>query len=384
MKIIFRLFILVLALGSGVVFAFANFSESARVIRADKANYDLMVERQNGELWILQHNPLCSSMSTEFPVSLIVDAGKITQLKVNSNEICKVYKAFQFNGEATMAARILSDNELRPESQAELVWSGKRYRVDYGKGCLEIRDLVGKKVYLTMPSQKLEGGTLQLPSNRGQCLIQKATEIGVEESKPVDTPSKLDGVEFQAQNNQVYFYWKPVAGDKPLYLISYSRYKLNTNLYPWNAMPGLKVTKSNSYTMGQLANGKSYYFYLAALSKDNVPGPWTELVAKPVGSGGLKNNPDLDSFEVKVAEEKEGFRVTWPAKATVRKFRLSLYVAGKLVSSDLVKDTVLEYVVPKKPEYKGKGLRFTVRSMNKAAYDPSYFDGVYWEYKAKP
>ncbi len=376
---------LVLALGLGTTFVFAStVSESARVIREDKVNYDLMVERLSGDLWILQHNPLCRSMTTEFPVSLIIDGGKIAQLKVASNEICKVYNSFPFDGEALVAARILSDNQLHPENKAELVWSGKRYQVEYGKGCLDIREDVGKKVYLVLPSKKLEGGTIQLPGNRGQCSIVKATEIGVEATKPVNVPPKIEGLEFQAQNNQVYFHWNAATGEKPLYLISYSRFKLDTDLYPWNTMPGLKITQADSYTMGQLANGVSYYFYLATLSKDNVPGAWTEVVAKPVGTGGLKNDVSVDSFEVKMTEEKDAFRLTWPAKDSVRRFRISLYVGGKLISSSLVKPTVLEYAVPKKPEYKGKGIRFTVKSLSKTLYDPSYFDGIYWEVPAKP
>jgi hypothetical protein len=383
MKTIFRLSTLVVALGFGAAVAFASTAESARVIREDKTNYDLMVERLDGSLWILQHNPLCSSMTTEFPVSLIINGGKITQLKVNTNEICKVYNAFRYDGEALMAARDPSDNELHPESRAELVWSGKRYQVDYGTGCSDIREMVGNNVYLLLPNKTLEGGSIQLPGNRGQCAIEKATQIGVEESKPVDAPAKLDGVEFQAQNNQVYFYWNPASEGKPLYLIGYSRFELNTDLYTWSTMPDLKITKENSLTVGQLANGTTYHFYLAALSKDDVPGPWTELTAKPVGPGSFKNNPDPDPFEVTMAEGKDGFTLTWPSKDTIRKFRISLFVNGKPEFSNLVDASVLEYVVPKKPEYLGKGLRFTVRSLNKNLYDQTYFDGIYWKYSAK-
>jgi hypothetical protein len=383
MKTLFRLSVLVLALGFGAVFALANSAESARVILVYKKNNDLLVERLSGDLWVLQHNPLCSSMTSEFPVSLIIVNGKIDQLKVNSNEICKVYNAFPYSGEALMAARVQSDNELHPEHTAELVWGGKRYSVDYGKGCLDIREMVGQKIYLSLPSQKLQGGTIELPNNRGQCAIETAKEIGVDNTSPTNIPPKLEGLEYQAQNNQVYFYWKAVDGEKPLYLVSYSRFQLNPSLYPWSLMPNLKVAQTNSYTVRQLANRQQYYFYFASLSKDNVAGEWTEVAATPVSTGGLKNNPDPDPFEVTMTEDKMGFRLTWPAKDTVRKFRLSLFVNGKPEFSNLVSATTLEYVVPKKAEYKGKGFRFTVRSLSKTPYDPSYYDGIYWEYKAK-
>ena len=383
MKKLFRLSFLVVSLVFGAVFAFANSAESARVILVDKNNHDLIVERLSGDLWVLQHNPLCSSMTSEFPVSLIVVNGKIDQLKVNSNEICKVYNAFPYSGQALMAARVQSDNELHPEHTAELVWAGKRYSVDYGKGCLDIREMVGQKIYLSLPSQKLQGGTIELPNNRGQCAIETAKEIGVEKMDAASVAPKLEGLEYQAQNNQVYFYWKAVDGDKPLYLVSYSRYQLNPSLYPWKLMPNLKVAQTNSYTVRQLANRQQYYFYFASLGKDNVAGEWTEVTATPVSPGGLKNNPDPDPFEVTMTEEKTGFRLTWPAKDTVKKFRLSLFVGGKLALSNSVSATTLEYMVPKKAEYKGKGLRFTVRSTSKTPYDPSYYDGIYWEYKSK-
>jgi len=382
MKTFFRLSALVLALGLGAALTFANSAESARVIRADKNNHDLMVERQSGELWILQHNPLCSSMTSEFPVSLIIANGKITQLKVASNEICKVYNSFPYSGEALMAARIKSDNELHTENQAEFVWSGKRYSVDYGKGCLNLRDLVGKKIYLSLPNQKLQGGTIELPNNLGQCAIEASKEIGVDEAPQAQTPLKLEGVELQAQNNQVYFYWKATQEEKPLYLVSYSRYKLNPSLYPWKLMPSLKIAQTNSYTVKQLADKQKYYFYLASLSKDNVAGEWTEVVATPVSPGGFKNSPDPEPFEVKVTEEASNFKLVWPAKETARKFRISFFVGGKSEFSTLINGTTVEYLIPKKEAYKGKGLRFTVRSLSKTSYDPSVFDGIYWEYKA--
>ena len=383
MKIIFRLSMLVLALGFGTVSAFANSSETARVIRIDKGNHDLMIERQNGTLWILQHNPLCSSMTSEFPVSLILSNGSITQLKVNFNEICKVYNAFPYSGEALMDLRILSDNELHPEDQAEMVWSGRRYSVAYGEGCRNLREMVGKKVYLSLPGSKLQGGAIKLPGNGGQCSIRVAKDLGSEKSAPVIQAPRLEALEHQAQNNQVYFYWKAIQGEKPLYLVSYSRYRLNPSLYPWEGMPNLKVVQSNSHTVRQLANKKKYYFYLASLGKDNVPGEWTEVVTSPISPGGLKNNPDPETFEVKMIEGQSEFKLSWPAKEAVRKFRVSLYVNGKFEFSKMVGPTTLGYSVPKKPEYKGKGFRFTVRSLGITPYAPTFFDGEYWEYGKK-
>ncbi|MBI5422326.1 hypothetical protein HZA44_04300 [Candidatus Peregrinibacteria bacterium] len=370
-----------LALAMFPALSFASSAETAKVIRPDKERNDLLIERQDGQLWILQHNPLCSTMTTEFPVNLILENGKITQLKVAPNEICKVYNAFPLSGEAVLAARVLSDNQLRPEHQVEIVWAGKRTRIDYGIGCGALRNFVGQKVYLSLTGNMLKGGKLMLPSNNGQCSIDEATELGVEDAPVLNAPAKLTGVDFQARNNEVYFHWDAAKGDKPLYLVSYSKFPVKTELYPWKSMPNLKITKENSFLAKQLANGMKYYFYLATVSVDNVVGPWTEVIAIPVGAGGLKNNPDPEPFEVSMLKSTDSFQMAWPAKEEARKFRVSLYVGGKFVFSKLVLGSVSEYGFSDKPEYKGKGMRFTVRSLPRQTFSPTYFDGIYWENK---
>lgn len=361
--------------------SFASGAETAKVIRPDKDRNDLLIERQDGQLWILQHNPLCSTMTTEFPVNLILENGKITQLKVAPNEICKVYNAFPLSGEAVLASRVLSDNQLRPEHQAEIVWAGKRTRIDYGSGCIALREFVGQKLYLSLVGNTLKGGNLMLPSNGGQCSIDAVAELGAEVAPVENAPEKLSGMDYQARSNEVYFHWDAAKGDKPLYLISHSKFPVKTELYPWKSMPNLKITKENSYLAKQLANKQKYYFYLATVSVDNVVGPWTEIIATPVGAGGLRNNPDPEPFEVLMSKEADSFRMAWPAKEAARKFRVSLYVGGKFVFSKLVLGSVSEYVIPNKPEYKGKGMRFTVRSLPRQTFSPTYFDGIYWENK---
>jgi len=363
---------------------FADSMESTRVIRADKDRQDLIVQRQNGELWLIQHNPLCSSMSTEFQVMLVMSNNKITQLKVAANEICKVYNAVRYSGEAKLTARIMSENSLTTEHEAEIIWLNNKYRIDYDKSCSPaIRDYVGQNVYLSLPKGDLKGGQLVLPGNRGQCTLKNVTDLGlIPESEKAPIPDALQRLEYQAQNNQVYFYWDhPKTEENPLYLISYSRFPINPALYQWNTMPNLRVTKANTYTVTQLANGLKYYFYIAALNKDNGVGPWSLIEASPVSLGGFKNNPDPEPFEVRLQDKANHFLLTWPAKEAARKYRISLFVNGKPEYSKSVPATTTEIQVPKKPEYLGKGLRFTVRTVTQKPYQASLFDGVYWEYK---
>lgn len=363
--------------------AHADQAESVRVILADKDKHDLIVERKDGRLWLIQHNYLCNSMTTEFPIYLIWNEGKVAQVKVAPNEICKAYTDQQYSGEMTLESRVVSDNELFLEHEARAEWNGRKWLLDYETPCLGLREFMSQKVYLTGAANGLAGAKMVLPGNQGVCAIKGATDEGAAEQPVQVRPPKLEGVEYEARNNQVYFYWKGAVTEKPLYLMSYSRFRLNPSLYPWSSMPNLKVTKSNTLTVDRLANGRKYYFYVATLSADNVPGEWAEVSATPKGPGGLKNNPDTESFEVTVADKGDKFILTWPAKAIARKFWVSLYVNGKPLLAKSVAGTVTEYSVPKNAENLGKGLRFTVRTLPTRPTDPVLFDGVYWVNEAK-
>jgi hypothetical protein len=361
----------------------ADSSEQARVIREDKDNHDLIIERQDGTLWLIQHHYTCTSMTTEFPVNLILVNDKIAQLKVNFNEVCKVYNAVPYSGEAVLVNRVKSDNLLEPEHEADIVWSGIRYRVDYGSGCEQLREFDGKKLYLSLKGKDLADGSMVLPADRGQCSIKSAQQLDVEPVPVSNAPAKLEEVQFKPGPNSVYFHWKALANDKIMVAISYSKFEINPDLYPWKGMPNLKYTQSDSYNADLLANDVQYYFYLAAVDTANGAGPWTEVVATPVRGESFKNNPDPAPFQVKMEEKPVVFHLTWPAEAAARRFRVSLYANGKPEFSKLVMPSVTAYDVPKTPDYLGKGLRFTVKSLPKEATDPTYSGGLYWKYAPK-
>jgi hypothetical protein len=204
------------------------------------------------------------------------------------------------------------------------------------------------------------------------------------EEKPVTTV-ELTGLQYQAQNNQVYFYWDKITAEGPwLYAVSYSKYKLDLTMFKsWKEMPNVKLTALNSYTVRNLANGIPYYFYIAAMEHGKDAGPWSQATATPKADAGIKNNPDPEKFEVLMQEKSDNsFRLYWPLRADARRYYVRFYVDAKLEFFKILKTEQNELVIPKDPKYLNKGLRVEVKTMpfpNK----PAFSDGIYWEYKAK-
>ena len=363
----------------------ADYSERAKVIKFDKDKYDLIVERQNGEQWLIQHNRTCNSMSTEFPVSLILDDNNnIKYVKVNFNEKCEVFNSSPYSGRAEITRVVRSENPLVNSHQAEMIWADKKYFFSYDSNrCRFLKDFLNERVYMYLPEGELTGSQMILPGNRGQCEIDYAKPLYSMEKENQKAPDRLNGIDYQAQNNQVYFYWnRPDAAGRFLYLISYSRYPINPDNYDYWEMPNLKRTLKNSYTIKLLKNDRLYYFYLAALNGETKQvSEWTEIQATPVGAEGFENNPDPEEFEIELEDTGDNFRLYWPAKDNVRRYYMKFYVNGKQELFKILKSTENEFLIPKKPEYLNKRLRLTVRTIQESAHGHGLYDGHFWVYR---
>ncbi len=366
--------------------AYADSTEKVRVIKEDKNAHDLIVERTSGERYLLQHSPLCSSMSTEFPVYLLWVGEKIDKLKVASNEICTVYKYAVYGGDITISKRIKSDNLLIKEHLAEMIWKGDKYEVDYEKGCENIRDFEGKQAYVDK-SGSLTGSSIYLPSNRGSCKVRSAKFLEKVDTGETTIESPIKNLQYKAENNEAYFYWdKDTGGAKWVYLISRSRYQVNPDDYNWDQMPLLKTTINNSYTAIQLMNNVEYFFYLSARNEKGEVAPWTELKIKPIKTAVVfENNPDPEEFEISLKENTDSsFTLSWPDKSEkTSRYTIEFFVNGKREFFKIISGQLSEYQISKKPEYKGANLRFTLLSIPKSIYDVHYQDGIYWEEKAE-
>ena len=362
----------------------ASSSEKVRVIRADKQQNDLIVERESGERLLIQHNRLCGSMSTEFPVDLLWSGEKITQLKVAVNEICKVYNFGPYTDDIKILKRIKSGNALIKDHLAEIQWGGKTFKIDYGKGCENLRNFEGQNAYIYALDSTLKSATLYLPRDRGQCTINSSELIGEsEEEATIESPIK--GLQYKAENNEAYFYWDEDTSDKKwLYLIANSRYKLNPSDYHYRQMPNLRYSRTNEYTAKTLANDMTYYFYLSARDKDGNVAPWTEVQITPTLTvKSFHNSPDPEPFEV-VVDETSGtdIKLTWPDKSeNSRRWLVQFFVDGKREIFKIIDGALTEYTIPNKSEYLGKGLRFIIKSTPKERFGVTYSDGVFWEMK---
>ena len=384
MKNTFRLFIFLLFTFLVILPVQADRSESVRVIKFDKQKNDLIVERRDGERLLLQHNRMCSSMSTEYPVSIIWDNNKnIKELKIAFNERCKVYNFGEYTGDLKIDKRILSENLLIKEHEAEITFKESRYKIDYEEGCVYMREFVGKNVYINSDNNKLKGGIIYLPGNRGQCIIKNAKLLETidNEKEKIDP---VTGLQYQAQNNRVYFYWEKSDIENPLYLISHSRYEINTNDYTWKQMPKLRYSRRNSYTVMGLANDMTYHFYIAVIGLDKSISEWKHIELTPKNTTFVfKNNPDPEEFEIEIKEETdEYYLLEWPNKENnSKRYILQFFVNGKRTVFKYLKSYQNQFKIMKKPEYEGKRFRLMIRTLPTKRFGARYSDGIYWENK---
>jgi len=382
------LWIVVLALCISIP-AFADSAEQVRVIKFDLSTKDLIVERSSGEKLLIQHNRVCNSMSTEFPVYLIWHDNKVIQLKVGFNEICDVYNSGTYTADATMVGRITPSNPLETEHLADLQWNNKVYRIDYGVGCKFLKEFIGKQVYLNTPRGTLTDATLYLPNDRGQCQIAEENVLGEVEVPVLTEGSPVYDIRYVAQNNEAQFYWKTKTPDatsnepaeKWLYLISYSKFKLNPDDYHWRQMPNLRFSPTESFLSKQLANKQKYYFYIAARTSKGVVSPWQEVEVTPVQTAArITNQPDPTKFEISLSRASDHYDLSWPdVSADSRRYMIQVFVDGKRTLLKIIDGTIHTWRVDITPTTQDSEYRMLVQSMPKETFGARHADSIYWK-----
>lgn len=363
----------------------ADYSEQARLIKTDSDEHDTIIEKLDGSRWLLQHNRVCRSMTTEFPVTLIIKDGKIDRLKVSFNEICDVYEALPYTGDAEITELIKSKNLIIPDHQAKLKWNNEIHDIDYsGEGCRQIYQFKEKLVYLSLDYQK-DFQQMALPGNQGVCKFRFVNSQSIEKITPTEKLT-IEGLDYQAQSNKVYFYWDPVKSiEKPYYVLAYSKFELNTDDYAdWKEMPNARLVHDHSYTVDRLANGQRYNFYITVLDENLKPGKWSLLNVAPVAPILPTDDDPIEGeeehFEVNTIDAGDHFLLKWSSDENARRYFIRLYLDGKQELFKIVKTDTTEWKVPKKEEDLGKGFRFTVRTLPKGPFLPRQKDGVYWRY----
>ncbi|MBN2087911.1 hypothetical protein JW758_06220 [Candidatus Peregrinibacteria bacterium] len=363
---------------------YADSMQKVRVIKFDKSSNDLIIEQNSGERLLIQHNRVCNSMSTEWPINLIWKNDELTQLKIAYNEICDVYNWGPYSDTVKIYSRTRNTNPLIKEHIAELEWNNKIYEIDYGDGCEDLRNVVGKNAYIYTPKEgSLNNATLYLPSNRGQCKLN-STEFVEELEVPESVQSSpITNLQFKAENNESFFVWDEDTSDKKwIFLIAYSKYKLDPDDYHYRQMPNLRFAVKNSYTAKRLVNNQKYYFYLSARDHLGNIAPWQEVEVTPILTRNvLENNIESEEFEVEIAEETDDYYLlSWPDKSeNSKRYMINFYINGKRKFMKIIPGDQHTYKIEKLPENEGVGYRFTVRSIATSPYGARYSDGIYWK-----
>lgn len=359
----------------------ADSAESVRVIKFWDLTDDLIIERANGEQMLIQHHKACSSMSREFPIQIIWRDNKIVQVKVAANEICDVYSFGLFSSELEVVRRIESVNSSIPAHEAEVKWKGGLYRIDYGEGCLYIRDYAGEEAYVYEKSGGLTGATLYLPKARGMCLINSATLLETLDTGASIQEELIKNVRVTAENNQATFSWDAFPENEIwIALLTYSKYPFNPAEFEFSQLPSFRRTRGSNLRVLGLANDQTYYFYLAASNGVDGVTAWKEYVLTPKKTiEAFVNRPDPEEFEITMKETDEAYVLSWPDKSGVsRKYMIELYVDGKRVLFKLIDPTIPEYRVEKSLDWSRSRFRMTVRSIPLKPTGERYFDSIFW------
>jgi len=376
-----RYLLLLLLIAFTSIPAYADKSERVRVIKFDEATDDLIIQRIDGERLLLQHNRQCSSMSTEFPVYLIWD-GEDLQLKVASNEICKVYNYGPYTGNVKIVKRIRPLNPLTPEHLAEIEWKGKIYEINYEEGCRDLREFVDEEAYLYTRGGTPNGGTLYLPNNQGFCKISTASYQETVEVPEAIQDSPIKNVIFSAENNQVHFFWDPVEADvKWIYLIARSRFQVDPDDYIWKEMPNLRYSATNSFRATRLMNGRPYYFYLSARDYEGNVAPWQEfVVTSKLTRVVFENNPDPEEYEIEVEQTDTSYILTWPNKeSNTLRHMIQLFVNGRRTVFKFLPADVTEYTVEKTQKNEGARFKLDLRTIPIKRTGLKYHDSIFWK-----
>jgi len=376
-----NLLLAALALSFLTVAVHADSTERVRVIKKAPDSFDLIVERVNGDRLLIQHNRVCQSMSTEFPVELILEDGLIRDLKVGFNEMCEVYNSGPYSSNVTITKRIRTINAFVAEHEAQLIWNGNEYHIEYGEGCKNLRYFIDRISFIYTPENKLEGATLYLPDARGMCEITEANFLNeIEKYEASDSP--IENLQYDASNNQSFFSWNEIEDEdkKWLILIAYSRYKLDPSDYHWRQMPNLRFSRTNSFTAMRLANEQTYYFYLAGRDGEGNVSPWEELVLTPIRTNRrIVNIPDGPEFEIEKIGGPAHYDLSWPNQGeTTRKYILSLYVDGKRKLFKML-DGAEDSFSFDASDYPGSRYKMHLKSLPFLRYGNVFRDSIYWE-----
>lgn len=355
--------------------------EMVRVVKIVDEFNDMVVERESGEQLLIQHHKACNSMSTEFPVRLVWEGDKVVQVKVASNEICKVNNFAPYSGELVLSSRVLSGNALEREHLAEAYYGNDLYEIDYSEGCRHLRNYIGKRAYLTLSAEGLTGATLYLPKARGVCTIESATLL--EEGEEVERPDfPIKQFRYKAENNQIYFSWDAFDEDESwLPIITYSKFPFNPDDYDrLSRLPHIKRTRNNSLRIQQLSNDQLYYFYVAAQDADGNLSEWKQYEITPIKTNaGFRNNPDPEKFEIEMEETDDAFIMTWPDKADIsRRYLIQLFVDGKRTIFKSIEVDEAKFIIEKQPEWSRSRFRMTVRTIPNKTFGARFFDSIFW------
>ncbi len=314
----------------------------------------------------------CGALEKAQVVDLII-RGELNsnhdQIKTDSIHSCKIEFAEIYNQKLYIDYVYHSDTRARAQDESE-----QEYTISFGKSCRLIPRYRDGYVYVLMGNDTLaKGDRIYLPNKDGQCSIDYLKPIEnrvirkVQEADTDSRPTMVTHVRAFPRNGKVFLNWRAAKDDKAIdhYIVSYSDYEINTKDVPLSEMPNQTKVKLTRFTVPDLTNDRSYFFYILAVdSADQWSSEWSRPAESTPKSSVLNVADSSPSTEMNLRIERESrlsFLIKWDRLKTSDRQTVIFDVDGdrSFARTDYSKNYIR---ILKRDQRKGKSLTIKVRS----------------------
>lgn len=362
--------------------AYYEFTKRVTVKDINYATRNMVIQRPDENfMWLLRykgnHNWIKEGSRIILIIRDILD-GRKDYIKINYRTTSEITQAEKIN-------EILTVNYVYPSNtKAEVIDDeGNRFDIHYGEACKHMPP-ADSKVYLYRFGRNVAiGDLLYLPRNLGTCPlsyvgVSKNQESAVSVGEASETleqvgvmedntrPTVVRDVRAIRGNKRVYLKWDPARDNVEIdhYIVSTSKYSINTDEVEPKDMPNQIKTSKTSLTVLGLENFERYYFYVLAVdTSGNMSSQWSrEISATPTTSipAGIPAPTNTFLNLRKTHETPSYYIFRWSKLSTEERQQIILTAGNKEVINDESYD--IHYLkVNKTTDLQEEPLKLTVR-----------------------
>lgn len=367
-----KLIIIIIGIILLPIITLADHTERVEIESVDNGTRNIVINRED-EKWLL-HTKGCKDFKNEEEIYLTIYGeldGYRDTISVNSYQKCDVDQAELITGIITPIYTYPSRTESVIKNK-----NGDIYNIRYGEDCRGISGYKNKDIYLYQFGNEISKyDKIFLPRNRGECYLETVDKREIKREvrkrnpkKDTTMPRTINTVRAIPNNGGAYLYWKKGSDNIGIdhYIISYSKYEIDTKEWEFENMVNKTETKEINYKFDNLENEETYYFYILAVdTSGNRSSQWSNVAtATPKSSISPRKTYSKSEYQLnlrKISENKSTIIVRWYRPKANERQTIILEVDGEreITSTDFQGNY---FRIMKRTHRKGKDIKFTIRS----------------------